>query len=102
MADLTYVHLPEGEVFLACLLDAYSRKCIGGSLARRMESSLPLQALEMALAQREARSWADSPFRPRAAIVQFRLRQSVAERGHPDQYVRTRTTHGERAHGKFL
>ena len=35
------------------LLDASSRTCIGWSLARRMDSSLPLQALEMALAQRQ-------------------------------------------------
>ena len=53
VADLTFVRLPEGFVYLACLLDAYSRKCIGWSLARRMDSSLPLQALEMALAQRQ-------------------------------------------------
>jgi putative transposase len=53
VADLTYVHLPEGFVYLACLLDAYSRKCIGWSLARRMDSSLPLQALEMALRERQ-------------------------------------------------
>ena len=53
VADLTYVHLPEGFVYLACVLDAYSRKCIGWSLARKMESSLPLQALEMALASRQ-------------------------------------------------
>ena len=53
VADLTYVRLPEGFVYLACLLDAYSRKCIGWSLARKMDSSLPLQALEMALAQRQ-------------------------------------------------
>ena len=53
VADLTYVHLPEGFVYLACLLDAYSRKWIGWSLARKMDSSLPLQALEMALAERQ-------------------------------------------------
>ena len=53
VADLTYVRLPEGEVFLACLLDVYSRKCIGWSLSRRIDAQLPLQALEMALAQRE-------------------------------------------------
>lgn len=51
VADQTYVHLPEGFVYLACILDAYSRKCIGWSLARKMDSSLPLQALEMALAE---------------------------------------------------
>ena len=44
VADLTYVRLPEGFVYLACILDAYSRKCLGWSLSRKMESSLPLQA----------------------------------------------------------
>ena len=53
VADLTFVRLPEGFVYLACILDAYSRKCIGWSLARKMESSLPLHALEMALAERQ-------------------------------------------------
>jgi putative transposase len=53
VADLTFVRLPEGFAYLACLVDAYSRKCIGWSLARRMDSNLPLQALEMALARRQ-------------------------------------------------
>ena len=44
VADLTYVRLPEGFVYLACITDAYSRKCLGWSLSRKMESSLPLQA----------------------------------------------------------
>ena len=53
VADLTYVRLPEGLVYLACILDAYSCKCIGWRLARKMDSSLPLQALEIALAERQ-------------------------------------------------
>jgi putative transposase len=52
VADLTYVRLPEDFVYLACLLDVYSRKCIGWSLSRRMDAQLPLQALEMALQER--------------------------------------------------
>src|SRR2546421_6777207 len=51
VADLTYVRLPEGFVYLACILDLYSRKCIGWSLSRRIDAQLALQALEMALAQ---------------------------------------------------
>lgn len=53
VADLTYVRLPEGFVYLACLLDAYSRKCIGWSLSRQIDAQLPLQALEMALQERK-------------------------------------------------
>src|SRR5215472_8025383 len=54
-----------------------------------MDSNLPLQALEMALAGRKTRSWVDSPFRSRAAIVQFCLCQPTAECWHSDQYVHT-------------
>jgi putative transposase len=53
VADLTYVRRPVGFVYLACLLDVYSRKCIGWNLSRRIDAQLPLQALEMALAQRQ-------------------------------------------------
>jgi putative transposase len=53
VSDLTYVRLPEGFVYLACILDLYSRKCIGWSLSRRIDAQLPLQALEMALTQRQ-------------------------------------------------
>jgi len=54
---LTYVRLPEGFVYLACILDVYSRKCIGWSLSRRIDAQLPLQALEMALALRQVTAW---------------------------------------------
>ena len=53
VADLTSVRLPEGFVSLACLLEVYSRKCTSWSLSRRIDAQLPLQALEMALAQRQ-------------------------------------------------
>ncbi len=51
VSDLTYVRLPEGEVFLACMLDVYSRTGIGWSLSRRIDAQFPLQAPEMALAK---------------------------------------------------
>ena len=61
MADLTYVRLPEGFVYLACLLDVYSRTCIGWSLSRRIDAQLPRpRALEMALAQRVTPTGEDS------------------------------------------
>jgi transposase InsO family protein len=53
VSDLTYVRLPEGFVYLACILDLYSRTCIGWSLSRRIDAQLALQALEMALSQRQ-------------------------------------------------
>jgi putative transposase len=52
LADITYIRLPEGFVYLASVLDAYSRRCVGWALSREMTTALPLAALEQALAQR--------------------------------------------------
>ena len=43
-------------VYLAVLLDAYSRRCIGWSLGCTLEAELTLEALRMALAQRDVGS----------------------------------------------
>ena len=47
------VRLEEEFVFLAVILDAYSRRVIGWALDRTLENDLPLAALRMALAQRK-------------------------------------------------
>ena len=52
MADITYIRLRDEFVFLAVILDAYSRRVIGWALDRTMEDSLTLTALRMALARR--------------------------------------------------
>ena len=51
-ADITYVRLREEFVFLAVILDAFSRRVIGWALDRNMEDELTLTALRMALAHR--------------------------------------------------
>jgi transposase InsO family protein len=51
-ADITYIRLREEFVFLAVILDAYSRRVIGWALDRSMEDDLTLSALRMALAGR--------------------------------------------------
>jgi transposase InsO family protein len=51
-ADITYIRLREEFVFLAVILDAYSRRVIGWELDRTMEDSLTLAALRMALSRR--------------------------------------------------
>ena len=52
VADITYIRLQEEFVFLAVILDAYSRRVIGWALDRTIEDDLTLSALRMALAQR--------------------------------------------------
>jgi transposase InsO family protein len=51
-ADITYIRLREEFVFLAVILDAYSRRVIGWALDRSMEDDLTLTALRMALSRR--------------------------------------------------
>jgi transposase InsO family protein len=55
VADLTYIHLPKEFVYLAAILDAYSRRCVGWNLSTRIDTNLALGALEEALATREVR-----------------------------------------------
>lgn len=52
VADITYVRLAEAFVYLAVILDAYSRKVVGWAMADHLRASLALDALEMALQNR--------------------------------------------------
>jgi transposase InsO family protein len=51
-ADITYVRLAEAFVYLAVVLDAFSRRIVGWALADHLEASLAIEALDMALAAR--------------------------------------------------
>jgi len=53
VADITYIRLQREFVYLAVVLDAYSRRCIGWELGRRLSVDLTLAALEKALATRQ-------------------------------------------------
>jgi putative transposase len=52
LADITYVWTREGWLYLACVMDAYSRKIVGWSMSDRMKQDLVLDAMRMALGQR--------------------------------------------------
>jgi len=53
VADFTYIRLQREFVFLAVILDAYSRKVVGWELDRTLTARLPLAALNKALAERK-------------------------------------------------
>ena len=53
VADITYIRLQQEFVYLAVILDAYSRKVIGWALDRSMTTALILTALRQALADRQ-------------------------------------------------
>jgi transposase InsO family protein len=52
VADLTYLRLELEFVYLAVILDAFSRRVIGWALGRTLEAELTLQALRQALVRR--------------------------------------------------
>ncbi len=52
VADITYIRLQKEFVYLAVILDAYSRKVVGWALDKTLAASLPKAALEMAIVAR--------------------------------------------------
>jgi transposase InsO family protein len=53
VADITYIRLPTVFVYLACVLDAWSRRCLDWHLSHRIDTSLSLAALDHALDPRQ-------------------------------------------------
>ena len=70
VADLTYIRLTTGFVFLAVVLDAWSRRVIGYAISHLLDTRLCLAALDAALDLR----------RPRAGLVHHSDRASQAYR----------------------
>jgi transposase InsO family protein len=55
-SDITYIHLSSEFVYLAVILDLFSRKCIGWNLDRSLHTELALKALAVAIETR----WTES------------------------------------------
>jgi len=53
VADITYIRIRKGFVFLAAILDRYSRKVIGWAISKRINAELCVAALKIALEQRQ-------------------------------------------------
>jgi len=56
VADITYIRILTGFVFLAVLLDVFSRRVVGWGIAKRIDHHLTLEALRMALRTRIPRA----------------------------------------------
>jgi transposase InsO family protein len=52
LADITYIATQQGWLYLAAILDLYTRRIVGWAMSDRMTSDLTIAALEMALLQR--------------------------------------------------
>lgn len=56
VTDITYIPTVEGWLYLAVVMDLYSRKIIGWAMSDRMKDSLVINALKMAVFRRKVRS----------------------------------------------
>ena len=52
VADITYIRILTGFVYLAVILDAFSRRALGYAISTRIDTALTLKALRMAIANR--------------------------------------------------
>jgi transposase InsO family protein len=53
LSDITYIPTREGWLYLAVILDLYSRRIVGWAMSRRMTSDLTISALQAALRTRQ-------------------------------------------------
>jgi transposase InsO family protein len=56
VADITYIRILTGFVFMAVILDVFSRRIVGWGIAKRIDHRLTLEALRMALRGRNPRA----------------------------------------------
>jgi len=55
VADITYIRIRSGFVYLAAILDLYSRRIVGWAISKRIDTELCVTALQMAVETRRAR-----------------------------------------------
>ena len=72
VGDMTFIRTRAGWLYLAVLLDLYSRRVIGRSMGERPNEALALGALNMAIKQR-TQSGLDSPHRPGRHLSQPKI-----------------------------
>lgn len=92
VADITYIAIATGFVYLAAILDAWSRRVVGYAIGRRVDARLALAALRTAVALRNPSAgcihhsdrgsqYAAEGYR--AELAKHELRGSMGRRGNP-------------------
>ena len=90
VADITYIAIAVGFVYLAAILDAWSRRVVGYAIGRRIDARLALAALRAAITSRQPPlgciHHSDSEYAAedyRAELEKHGLKGSMARRGNP-------------------
>ena len=92
LADITYIRIRTGFVYLAAILDAFSRRVIGYAISPRLDASLTLEALRMAVTERQPGSgvihhsdqgvqYASTEYTEELKALGFQI--SMSRRGNP-------------------
>jgi len=92
IADLTYIAIPAGFVYLAAILDAWSRKVVGYAISRSMDARVAIAALKVALRNRvppkgcihhsdRGSQYASESYRK--LLADHKLTGSMSRRGNP-------------------
>ena len=92
VADITYIAIASGFVYLAAILDAWSRRVVGYAIGRRIDARLTLAALRAAITSRKpppgcihhsdrGRQYAAEDYR--AELAKHGLSGSMGRRGNP-------------------
>jgi putative transposase len=92
VADITYIAIASGFVYLAAILDAWSRRVVGYAIGRRIDARLTLAALRAAIASRKpppgcihhsdrGRQYAAETYR--AELAKHGLKGSMGRRANP-------------------
>jgi putative transposase len=92
IADLTYVAIPGGFVYLAAILDAWSHKVVGYAISRSMDARIAIAALKAAIRGRQppkgcihhsdrGSQYASEAYR--ALLAEHGLTGSMSRRGNP-------------------
>jgi putative transposase len=90
-SDITYLWTRQGWMYLAVIIDLFSRKVVGWSLGERMKASLVCEALDAAVRLRQpapgllfhsdrGSQYASNAFRRR--LWRYRMRQSMSRKGN--------------------
>ena len=91
VGDITYIHTQEGWLYLAVVIDLYSRQVVGWSMAEHMRTKLVNDALMMAIWQRKPakgllwhsdRGSQYASESHRALLKQHGIRQSMSRKGN--------------------
>ena len=87
-ADITYVRTHQGWLYLAVVMDIWSRRIVGWSMSARMTAELADDALKMAIARRRRRivGWSMSA-RMTAELADDALKMAIARRRPPEGRV---------------